>query len=97
MSVLPGTLVHTSPDQGRRDRERDLRMSREQPPPAYLSVAQAAAHWGLDEHAIRRRIARGELPAVRLSARCLRIRREDVEAMGRPVQTGTTGTEPEAA
>jgi predicted DNA-binding transcriptional regulator AlpA len=56
-------------------------------PRKYLSINEVADMWGLEPTAVRRRIVDGRLPAVRLSARAIRIRIEDAEAMGTPVQS----------
>jgi len=49
----------------------------EQRPPL-LTIADTAVRLQLSEHTIRRRIASGELPAVRLGAR-IRIDQDDLE------------------
>jgi len=49
-------------------------------PDALLTVAQAAKRLQVGERTLRDCIARGHLPVVRLSARCLRIQPEDLEA-----------------
>ena len=47
----------------------------------YLTVAQVAEHLWISPKTVRRWIADGLLPAVRVGPRLLRISREDVEAL----------------
>ena len=46
--------------------------------PRLLTIADAAVRLNLSEHTVRRRIASGELPAVRLGA-LIRIDPDDLE------------------
>ena len=51
----------------------------------FLSVAQAADELGVTERFIRKLIAIGDLDAVKVGTRLVRIRRNDLEALLRPV------------
>lgn len=51
----------------------------------YVTVAQAATEYICSTRTIRRKIAKGELPAYRLGSRSIRIRRDDLERLLRPV------------
>lgn len=53
--------------------------------PQYTTLADAAARWAVSTRTIRRRIATGELPAVRLSARAIRINEDDLASLFKPV------------
>ena len=54
--------------------------------PKFLSLAEVADSLGVSVKTVRRYIADGDLPAVRLgSTHTIRIRSEDVEAFTRPV------------
>jgi excisionase family DNA binding protein len=44
-----------------------------------MNVGDVAAYLGIDPLSVYRWASRGRLPCVRLSARCLRFRREDIE------------------
>jgi excisionase family DNA binding protein len=46
-----------------------------------VSVKEAAATLGISYSFARKLVATGELPAVRLGAKALRIRREDLRAV----------------
>ena len=50
-----------------------------------LTVAEAADELNVTERFIRKLIAEGDLDAVRVGARIVRIRRTDLEALLRPV------------
>lgn len=52
---------------------------------AALSIRDVAEFTGFHPDTIRRRIADGTLPAFRIGPRAIRIRREDAEALLRPV------------
>ena len=54
----------------------------------FLSVGEVATELHVTERFIRRLIADGELQAVRVGSRLVRVRRTDVEAMLRPVAAG---------
>ena len=51
--------------------------------PALLTVHEVAALLSCSPYTVRAMIRRGDLPAVRLSARMLRVRAEDLEALVR--------------
>ena len=57
---------------------------------ARLSLQEAADELGVSTRTVRRYIASGQLPAVRVGARLLRVRRDHVEALARPVPTVDT-------
>lgn len=48
-------------------------------PTGDLSAAQAAALLNVTQRTVLRWVAEGRIPAYRLSARCVRIRREDLD------------------
>jgi excisionase family DNA binding protein len=50
-----------------------------------ISINEAAELYGVDHQTIRRRIADGELPAVRLGARLIRIDPDDLTQLFKPV------------
>jgi excisionase family DNA binding protein len=52
-----------------------------------LTLAEAADTLGVHPRTVRRMIARGDLAAVRIGPRLLRVRAADVEALGRPLRT----------
>lgn len=47
--------------------------------------AEAARYLGVHDRTIRRHIREGRLPAVRIGARLLKIKREDLDALGKEV------------
>lgn len=51
----------------------------------YLSMSEFATYWDVSERTVRRMIADGELKAVRLGGRMIRIDIESLENAGRPV------------
>lgn len=53
----------------------------------FLTVAEAADELAVTERFIRKLIAEGELRAVKVGARVVRIRRSDLEDLLRPVRT----------
>jgi excisionase family DNA binding protein len=53
--------------------------------PENASPAQAARYLGVSQRYVYLLIDRGELPAYRLGAKILRVRRGDVEALLQPV------------
>ena len=52
----------------------------------YLAVDDVAAELGVGPRTVRRWIADGTLPAFRVGPTLIRVRRDDVEAMIRPVR-----------
>ena len=52
----------------------------------FLTVAEAADELAVTERFIRRLIADGDLPAVKVGARVVRIRRSDLEDSLRPAR-----------
>jgi excisionase family DNA binding protein len=52
----------------------------------YLTVAQAADELAVTERFIRKLIAEGELRAVKVGARVVRIRRTDLDDLLRPAR-----------
>lgn len=55
------------------------------PPRPLLSTAEVAAMLGVTKVTIRRWVAAGKLPVVRLSTHSVRFRADDVEALMVPV------------
>ncbi len=55
--------------------------------PTYLSLEAAADVTGLSVRTVRRRISDGSLPAYRFGPRKIRVRLEDLHALGRRVPT----------
>ena len=53
--------------------------------PTYETLAEAAERIGVSENTLRRRIADGSLPAVRVGPRLIRIDRRDTDALLRPI------------
>jgi excisionase family DNA binding protein len=54
-----------------------------------IGIPEAAKLLNVDDHTIRRLIAKGRLPAFRVGTKLIRLRRKDVEALLRPVLPGT--------
>lgn len=52
-----------------------------------LTIKDAARLYSQSERTIRRRISEGALPAYRIGPTAIRVRREDVEALARPIPT----------
>jgi excisionase family DNA binding protein len=59
-------------------------------PPLFITIAAAAARTGVCPKTIRRAIARGDLRAVRLGSRIIRIRVDELEQLGRPIPSART-------
>lgn len=57
-----------------------------------LNVAQTSQYLGCSANTVRNMIQRGELSAVRLGPRMVRIRREELDAILRPYEGGQAGT-----
>lgn len=55
------------------------------PPDDLLTIDAAAALLGIHARTVRRRIADGTLPAVRVGPRLVRVRRSAIEAALRPI------------
>jgi excisionase family DNA binding protein len=53
--------------------------------PARPSIKQGAAYHGVDEKFIRRRIADGSLKAYRVGKRLIRLDRDSLVALARPI------------
>lgn len=53
--------------------------------PARPSIQQAADWLGVDPKTIRRYIAQGRLSAVRVGPRLIRIERESLQALAKPI------------
>lgn len=56
--------------------------------PIYLSTKQVAAMLDVDESTVRRWKDQGLLPYFRFGPKCIRYRREDIEAFGRQYREG---------
>src|SRR5690348_16686821 len=56
-----------------------------------MTIRQAADAWGVSEATIRRKIKRGELPALRLGINTIRLDPADVERLGRPTAEAQLG------
>ncbi len=52
-----------------------------------ISLQDAAKILGVSVDTVRRRVADGSLPAERIGTRLLRVRRDNVETLLRPVPT----------
>jgi len=52
---------------------------------AYVSVADVAVELSVTERFVRRLIADGELPAVKIGGRLVRVRRADIDRILQPV------------
>lgn len=57
----------------------------------YLSLAEAAEHLGVAPLTLRRAISRGELRAYRYGKKIIRVRREDLDALLRPIPSARSG------
>lgn len=55
------------------------------------SIQRAAEYAGCNPKTLRRRIADGSLPAVRMGPRMIRVRLSDVEKLMRPVPSVKAG------
>jgi excisionase family DNA binding protein len=55
-------------------------------PDAFVPVSVIAHHYGVTERFVRSAIATGDLPAVKIGRRMLRVRRSDVDALVSPVE-----------
>ncbi|WP_158375541.1 helix-turn-helix domain-containing protein [Cellulosimicrobium cellulans] len=53
--------------------------------PEFVTVAAVARTLSVTERFVRERIACGDLPAVKVGAKAIRIRRTDVDALLHPV------------
>jgi excisionase family DNA binding protein len=53
--------------------------------PARLSIKQAAEHYGVCDKTIRRKIADGELRAYRVGKRAIRVDRDSLLALEKPM------------
>lgn len=62
-----------------------MHSSSRKPFPTYISLEQAAEITEQSVRTIRRRVSDGSLPAYKFGPRHIRIRLEDLEAMGRRV------------
>jgi len=67
-------------------------LSHPAPPDAseFVTVAAVARELSVTERFVRERIACGDLPAVKVGAKAIRIRRADVEAMLTPVTSAAS-------
>lgn len=50
-----------------------------------LTIEEAADYTALSTRTIRRRISAGDLPAVRVGPRSIRVRHDDLEQLLRPI------------
>jgi excisionase family DNA binding protein len=57
----------------------------------YLTLRKGAEQYGLSERTLRRRIAEGTLPAIRVGPRSIRIAAADLERLGTPIPTANAG------
>lgn len=65
--------------------EAEIDIARPENTPEYVSVAYTARRLGTSERFVRERIACGDLPAVKVGAKAIRIRWADVENLLKPV------------
>lgn len=61
--------------------------TRQTPEAEYVSLGYAAAYFDMSERSVRRMVAEGLLPAVRVGKRQIRVRRTDLELLARPIPT----------
>ncbi|MER3387940.1 MAG: helix-turn-helix domain-containing protein [Microcella pacifica] len=54
--------------------------------PQYVTIATAAERLSVSEKSVRRWISQGELPAVRVAGRLIRIPADALADLGRPLQ-----------
>lgn len=54
---------------------------------AHFSLSEAAAYYSVTPLTVRRWIAQGHLPASRVGASAIRIKRADLENLARPIPT----------
>ena len=59
--------------------------------PAMLSIAGAAAEYGVSTKTIRRRVADGTITGYRFGPRLIRVRADELEALLRPVPNALLG------
>ena len=57
--------------------------------PRFMTLKQAGQVYSVSDRTLRRRIADGTLPAVRVGPRSIRVAAEDVEALASPIPTGS--------
>jgi excisionase family DNA binding protein len=57
----------------------------------YLTLRMGAEQYGLSERTLRRRIAEGKLPAIRVGPRSIRITAADLERLGTPIPAANAG------
>lgn len=55
------------------------------PEPEWISLREAARIFGVSVDTLRRRISTGELPAVKLGYKTIRVRREHLDKLFRPI------------
>lgn len=53
--------------------------------PVRPTIKQCAAHWGVSEKTVRRYIAEGRLTAYRVGLRSIRVDRDSVLALAKPM------------
>jgi excisionase family DNA binding protein len=56
----------------------------------YLSLEEVSQMYGISIRTARRAVSSGDLPAIRVGRRSLRVLESDAEALGRPVPTTTS-------
>jgi excisionase family DNA binding protein len=56
--------------------------------PEYISLREAASIYAVSTYTLRRRIASGDLPAVKLGYKIIRIRVADLEGLFPAIPTG---------
>ncbi len=57
----------------------------------FISIAETAEQWDTTERFVRACISRGEIPAYRIGARMIRLKRAEVESFARPIPTAAVG------
>ena len=56
----------------------------------YFSTKEVAAYFGIEAHAVRERIRKGQLGAIRMGRKLLRVRKADIEEYERKYHTFKT-------
>lgn len=56
----------------------------------YVSISEAADRLSVSTKTVRRYIARGQLPAVRIAGHLIRIPTDALDALGRPLAVATS-------
>ena len=63
----------------------------------YLTLRVGAEQYGISERTLRRRIAEGKLPAIRVGPRSIRIAAADLDQLGTPIPSASSGANGDVA